>query len=295
MYIHTYINFFRYSFTFVINRICFSRCRERCTYFWDFSKVQGVEARRVTTRTEHFIHTFFSLERTYIYAEEPRSVRVLYVHILGCYESENVINGNLLWHCDRIDVKMDGPGLGYSYQLPSAGWNLRVRNVLSQFSDLFSEFNKYIAPAYHHDRCERYSEWKYNLTGAGTRCPIRTLLYVYKSPFADPCRCDYILCIRESSLWYSLLSSRVLCWRYSSGLQVSPSQFTETPQRYKDTWLTFSSSTLLTRRSSHHFYERAKSSFEWQRSGYWAFYHENTSAIHLQSAIMGDGEITDVQ
>lgn len=50
---------------------------------------------------------------------------------------------------------MDAPGLGYSYHLPSAGWNLRVRNVLSQFSDLFSEFNKYIAPAYHHDRCER--------------------------------------------------------------------------------------------------------------------------------------------
>ncbi|XP_012249416.1 transmembrane protein 181 isoform X1 [Bombus impatiens] len=50
---------------------------------------------------------------------------------------------------------MDGPGLGYSYHLPSAGWNFRVRNVLSQFSDLFSEFNKYIAPAYHHDRCER--------------------------------------------------------------------------------------------------------------------------------------------
>lgn len=32
---------------------------------------------------------------------------------------------------------------------------LRIRNTLSQFSDLFSEFNKYIAPAYHHDRCER--------------------------------------------------------------------------------------------------------------------------------------------
>ncbi|XP_076239496.1 transmembrane protein 181 isoform X1 [Calliopsis andreniformis] len=55
----------------------------------------------------------------------------------------------------RIDVKMDGSGLGYSYQLPSPGWNLRVRNVLSQFGDLFGEFNKYIAPAYHHDRCER--------------------------------------------------------------------------------------------------------------------------------------------
>ncbi|KAL3279140.1 hypothetical protein HHI36_016654 [Cryptolaemus montrouzieri] len=52
-------------------------------------------------------------------------------------------------------AKMDGAGLGYSYHLPSAGFSLRLRNVLSQFSDLFSEFDKYIAPAYHHDRCER--------------------------------------------------------------------------------------------------------------------------------------------
>lgn len=51
---------------------------------------------------------------------------------------------------------MDNSGLGYSYHLPSAGWNLKIKNTLSQFSDLFSEFNKYIAPAYHHDRCERY-------------------------------------------------------------------------------------------------------------------------------------------
>ncbi|XP_026322135.1 transmembrane protein 181 [Hyposmocoma kahamanoa] len=45
--------------------------------------------------------------------------------------------------------------VGYSYHLPSGGWNYKIRNTLSQFSDLFSEFNKYIAPAYHHDRCER--------------------------------------------------------------------------------------------------------------------------------------------
>ncbi|XP_017776659.1 PREDICTED: transmembrane protein 181 [Nicrophorus vespilloides] len=51
--------------------------------------------------------------------------------------------------------KIDGINLGYSYHLPTAGWGLRIRNTLSQFSDLFSEFNKYIAPAYHHDRCER--------------------------------------------------------------------------------------------------------------------------------------------
>lgn len=51
---------------------------------------------------------------------------------------------------------MDTSGLGYSYHLPSNSWNLKIRSALSQFSDLFSEFNKYIAPAYHHDRCERY-------------------------------------------------------------------------------------------------------------------------------------------
>lgn len=49
----------------------------------------------------------------------------------------------------------DTTGLGYSYHLPSGGLLLRLKNSLSQFSDLFSEFNRYIAPAYHHDRCER--------------------------------------------------------------------------------------------------------------------------------------------
>ncbi|XP_065170507.1 transmembrane protein 181 [Atheta coriaria] len=47
------------------------------------------------------------------------------------------------------------PSLGYSYHLPTAGLALKIRNSLAQFSELFSEFNKYIAPAYHHDRCER--------------------------------------------------------------------------------------------------------------------------------------------
>ncbi|XP_034939460.1 transmembrane protein 181 [Chelonus insularis] len=50
---------------------------------------------------------------------------------------------------------MDNADLGYSYYLPSVGWNLKIKNALSQFSDLFSQFNRYIAPAYHHDRCER--------------------------------------------------------------------------------------------------------------------------------------------
>ncbi|XP_066254636.1 transmembrane protein 181 [Euwallacea similis] len=47
------------------------------------------------------------------------------------------------------------PNLGYTYQLPSGGMFAKIRNALSQFSDIFSEFDKYIAPAYHHDRCER--------------------------------------------------------------------------------------------------------------------------------------------
>lgn len=49
----------------------------------------------------------------------------------------------------------DTSGLGYSYHLPKGGLLLRIRNSLAQFSDLFSEFNKYISPAPQHDRCER--------------------------------------------------------------------------------------------------------------------------------------------
>ncbi|XP_076258872.1 transmembrane protein 181 [Rhynchophorus ferrugineus] len=45
--------------------------------------------------------------------------------------------------------------LGYAYHLPAGGLTVKIRNALSQFSDIFSEFDKYIAPAYHHDRCER--------------------------------------------------------------------------------------------------------------------------------------------
>ncbi|XP_035792031.1 transmembrane protein 181-like isoform X2 [Anopheles albimanus] len=48
----------------------------------------------------------------------------------------------------------DGAKISYSYVTPS-GICVRFRQSLAQFSDLFSEFNKYIAPAYHHDRCER--------------------------------------------------------------------------------------------------------------------------------------------
>lgn len=52
-------------------------------------------------------------------------------------------------------MSKDEPTLGYSYHLPSGGIAMKIRNALAQFSDLFSEFNKYLAPAYHHDRCER--------------------------------------------------------------------------------------------------------------------------------------------
>lgn len=52
-------------------------------------------------------------------------------------------------------MPQDPSGLGYAYHLPSGGILLRIRNTLSQFSDLFSEFNKFITPAPYHDRCER--------------------------------------------------------------------------------------------------------------------------------------------
>ncbi|CAG9857632.1 unnamed protein product [Phyllotreta striolata] len=54
-----------------------------------------------------------------------------------------------------MSTRPENPTLGYNYHLPSGGWSAKVRNVLSQCSDVFGEFDKYIAPAYHHDRCER--------------------------------------------------------------------------------------------------------------------------------------------
>lgn len=48
-----------------------------------------------------------------------------------------------------------GGGLGYAYHLPAGGLLMRVRRSLAQFTDLFSEFSRFLAPAYHHDRCER--------------------------------------------------------------------------------------------------------------------------------------------
>lgn len=42
-----------------------------------------------------------------------------------------------------------------SYNLPTGSCLAMIRNLVSQFNDLFSDFNRYISPAYHHDRCER--------------------------------------------------------------------------------------------------------------------------------------------
>lgn len=44
---------------------------------------------------------------------------------------------------------------GYNYQLPTSSALLSLKNYMCQFTDLFSEFNTNIAPAHHHDRCER--------------------------------------------------------------------------------------------------------------------------------------------
>lgn len=84
-------------------------------------------------------------------------------------------------------AKLDGVGLGYSYHLPSGGWLLKIRNVLSQFSDLFSEFDKYIAPAYHHDRCERL---------------VKLVKKRLIKKISDRFTCDYIQCINANLLWY---------------------------------------------------------------------------------------------
>lgn len=106
---------------------------------------------------------------------------------------------------------MDTGNVGYSYYLPSGGWNYKIRNTLSQFSDLFSEFNKYIAPAYHHDRCDRWvmllnSEYKSFiepfLQKKNVKWKEKVIAFCkYYSPFVqflDPFRCEYIQCTKEN-------------------------------------------------------------------------------------------------
>ncbi|XP_037083705.1 transmembrane protein 181-like [Pollicipes pollicipes] len=45
---------------------------------------------------------------------------------------------------------------GYSFHPSSEGAGGRgVRGLFAHFSDLFSQFSRHLAPAYHHDRCER--------------------------------------------------------------------------------------------------------------------------------------------
>ena len=47
----------------------------------------------------------------------------------------------------------DMEAIGTTVHTP--GWTIRVRSMLAEFSDCFSEFGTYIAPSYRHDRCER--------------------------------------------------------------------------------------------------------------------------------------------
>ncbi|CAL4158628.1 unnamed protein product, partial [Meganyctiphanes norvegica] len=48
-----------------------------------------------------------------------------------------------------------GDHFGYTYHTPRASIIFKMRQIMSHVCDYFSEFSKYIAPAYHHDRCER--------------------------------------------------------------------------------------------------------------------------------------------
>ncbi|XP_069103871.1 transmembrane protein 181-like isoform X1 [Argopecten irradians] len=43
----------------------------------------------------------------------------------------------------------------YSFSFHTPSWTDNARAFLSQFSDVFSAFSKYISPSYYHDRCER--------------------------------------------------------------------------------------------------------------------------------------------
>ncbi|KAA0194573.1 hypothetical protein HAZT_HAZT000905 [Hyalella azteca] len=51
------------------------------------------------------------------------------------------------------------------YNTPRASLIFRIRQAVSHITDLYSEFSRFIAPAYHHDRCERSVQMKlYNLS-----------------------------------------------------------------------------------------------------------------------------------
>lgn len=49
-----------------------------------------------------------------------------------------------------------GNTLGYSYYMPQGGIPNRLKKMFDfNCCELFGVFNRYLAPAYHHDRCER--------------------------------------------------------------------------------------------------------------------------------------------
>ncbi|KAF2350174.1 hypothetical protein FHG87_019072, partial [Trinorchestia longiramus] len=53
-----------------------------------------------------------------------------------------------------------GDSFTQSYNTPRASFIFRVRQAASHVTDLYSEFSRFIAPAYHHDRCERSVQMK---------------------------------------------------------------------------------------------------------------------------------------
>lgn len=48
-----------------------------------------------------------------------------------------------------------GSALGYSYYFPKGGFTRLKSMCPMKCCDLFGVFDRYLAPAYHHDRCER--------------------------------------------------------------------------------------------------------------------------------------------
>ena len=57
---------------------------------------------------------------------------------------------------------MDSEPFGGDLNFTLRGSFGKARSQLSQFCDFFSDFSRHIAPAYHHDRCERYSIISYS-------------------------------------------------------------------------------------------------------------------------------------
>lgn len=102
------------------------------------------------------------------------------------------------------------PDLSFSSVRSSLG---KARSQMSQLCDLCSEFSRHIAPAYHHDRCERYKRLTIH------QIPLNPFIFVCNK-LTGPSRCACTRCTNENSVQSFWLFSPVSAWRFSSDWQV---------------------------------------------------------------------------